>query len=278
MAVEFREILDDELEVARRILDAAYGPSLARAGRLRRYRSLDPTTWLLALDDGEPVGLGGAIDYGTFAYIGLVGVLQDIQRRGIGRAIMARLLALIDARGGRTSLLDATDAGAALYRTMGFVDDDTVRLFHGEARGKPTAMARAMLRVDLAAVADLDRRVGVADRTALLSAYFDEYEGRAFVVEGDGGGIAGFAFAQASVVGPWVAERDDAAEATLDAALSCEFNGPLMIVVPGQNTTAASMLERRGFAFTRQLVHMRLGEPVPRRRDRIYGQASMAAG
>jgi len=23
--------------------------------RLRRYRSLDPTTWLLALDDGEPV-------------------------------------------------------------------------------------------------------------------------------------------------------------------------------------------------------------------------------
>jgi GNAT superfamily N-acetyltransferase len=278
MAIEFREILDDELEVAKRILDAAYGPSLARAGRLRRYRSLDPTTWLLALDDGEPVGLGGAIDYGTFAYIGLVGVLQDIQRRGIGHAIMDRLLALIDARGGRTSLLDATDAGAPLYRKMGFVDDDTVRLFHGKARGIPTAMARAMLRADLAAATELDRRVGVADRTALLSAYFDEYEGRAFVVEGDGGGIASFAFAQGSVVGPWVAESDDAADAALDAALSCEFNGPLMIVVPGQNTAAASMLERRGFAFTRQLVHMRLGEPVPRRRDRIYGQASMAAG
>jgi GNAT superfamily N-acetyltransferase len=278
MAIAFREILDDELEVARKILDAAYGPSPARAVCLRRYRSLDPTTWLLALDDGEPVGLGGAIDYGTFAYIGLVGVLQDIQRRGIGRAIMARLLALIDARGGRTSLLDATDAGAALYRKMGFVDDDTVRLFHGEARGRPTAMARAMLRADLAAVAELDRRVGVADRTALLSAYFDEYEGHAFVVDGDGGGIAGFAFAQASVVGPWVAESDDAAEAAIDAALSCKFDGPLMIVVPGQNTAAASLLEARGFASTRQLVHMRLGEAVPRRRDRIYGQASMAAG
>lgn len=122
---------------------AVDGPSTASLGRLRRYRSLDPTTWLLALDDGEPVGLGGAIDYGTFAYIGLVGVLQDIQRRGIGHAIMARLLALIDARGGRTSLLDAMDTGAALYRKMGFVDDDTVRLFHGEARGIPTAMARA---------------------------------------------------------------------------------------------------------------------------------------
>jgi hypothetical protein len=55
MAIEFREILDDELEVARRILDAAYGASPARAERLRRYRSLDPTTWLLDLDDGEPV-------------------------------------------------------------------------------------------------------------------------------------------------------------------------------------------------------------------------------
>jgi hypothetical protein len=146
--------------------------------------------------------LGGAIDYGTFAYIGLVGVLQDTQRRGIGRAIMAKLLALIDARGGRTSLLDATDAGAALYRKMGSVDDDTVRLFHGEAHGIPTAMARAMLREDLAAVAELDRRIGVADRTALLSAYFDEYEGRAFVVEADGGGIAGFAFASSQARTP----------------------------------------------------------------------------
>ncbi len=51
-----------------------------------------------------------------------------------------------------------------------------------------------------------------------------------------------------------------------------------MVVVPGQNTTAASILEMRGLAPTRQLTHMRLGEPVPRRRDHIYGQASMAAG
>jgi hypothetical protein len=30
MTIEFREILDDELEVARKVLDAAYGPSVAR--------------------------------------------------------------------------------------------------------------------------------------------------------------------------------------------------------------------------------------------------------
>lgn len=276
--IEFREIRDDDLEVARTILDAAYGPSAARAGRLRRYRSLDPTTWLLGFDDGKPVGLGGAIDYDTFAYIGLVGVLQDVQGRGVGRAIMDRLLALIDARGGGTSLLDASDAGVPLYRKMGFVDDDTVRLFHGEARSNPTAKARAMRREDLAAVSLLDRHVGAADRSALLSAYFDEYEARAFVVEGDDGEISGFAFAQDSVVGPWIAESDAAAEAALDAALACEFDGPLMIVVPGQNTAAASLLEQRGFACKSQLAHMRLGEFVPRRRDRIYGQASLAAG
>jgi hypothetical protein len=135
-----------------------------------------------------------------------------------------------------------------------------------------------MRREDLAAVSELDRRVGAADRFALLSAYFDEYDARAFVVDDDRGEISGFAFAQDSVVGPWVAESDAAAEAALDAALACKFDGPLMIVVPGQNTAAASMLERRGFASTSQLVHMRLGESVPRRRDRIYGQASLAAG
>ncbi|MDT4998243.1 MAG: hypothetical protein QOK12_348 [Mycobacterium sp.] len=40
MAIEFREILDDELEAARKMLDAEYGPSPARAVRLRPYRSL----------------------------------------------------------------------------------------------------------------------------------------------------------------------------------------------------------------------------------------------
>jgi hypothetical protein len=54
MAIVCREILDDELEVARTILDAAYGPSPTRAVRLRRYRSLDPMTWLLALDTASP--------------------------------------------------------------------------------------------------------------------------------------------------------------------------------------------------------------------------------
>lgn len=33
-----------------------------------------------------------------------------------------------------------------------------------------------------------------------------------------------------------------------------------------------------GFAFTSQLVHMQLGESIPLLRDRIYGQASLAAG
>jgi hypothetical protein len=135
-----------------------------------------------------------------------------------------------------------------------------------------------MLREDLTAVAALDGRLGAADRSTLLSAYFDEYEDRAFVVEGDDGELAGFAFPQSSAVGPWVAEGDEAAEAVLDAALSCAFDGSLMIVVPGQNIAAASILEKRGFTSKRRLVHMRLGESIPRRRDRIYGQASLAAG
>ncbi len=280
MAIEMREIEDDDFGWVLKILDGAYGPKPGRVARVRRYRSLDRATWLLALWDGEPAGMAGAIDFGEFAYVGLVGVLPEMQRRGIALAMMERLLAMLDARGRRTSLLDASDAGAPLYRRMGFVDDDTVRIFSGAVRGDtaPSSGARAMARADLAAVADLDRRIGGADRSGLLAAYFDEFEGRAFVVEGADGAIDGFAFAQSEVVGPWVAETDAAAGAALGAVLSCAFDGEVSVSVPGQNASAATMLERRGIVFGRSLAHMRLGPPVARRRDRIYGQASLAAG
>jgi GNAT superfamily N-acetyltransferase len=278
MAIEIREIRDDDFEAVAAILDGSYGPGPGRVARVRRYRSLERETWLLALADGEPAGMAGALDYGAFGYVGLVGVLPRMQRRGIALTLMDRLLALLDARGRRTVLLDASDAGAPLYRRLGFVDDDTTRIFAAPAPRPAASAARPMARDDLAEVAELDRRVGGADRARLLAIYFDEYAGRAFVAEDARGRVAGFALAQAHTVGPWVAADDAAAESALDAALACPFEGAVTVAVPGANGAAAALLEARGFAFARSLAHMRLGPAVARRRDRIYGQASLAAG
>lgn len=281
MTSEIREIRDDDLPAVTRILDEAYGPSPGRAARVRRYRALGADSWLLALRDGAPAGVAGMIDYdGAYAYVGLVGVLPSEQRRGIAGALMDAVLALAEARGVATLLLDASDAGEPLYRKLGFVVEDTVRLFvkNPHARFAPPRAARPMAREDLAAVAALDRVSTGADRSRLLGIYLDEAPDRAFVVPGPEGAARAYAFAQRFAVGPWAATDPTAADAALVAALACDFPDGLTIASPSANATVAALLGPRGFAHARSLAHMRLGPPVARRRDLVYGQASLAAG
>ena len=52
-------------------------------------------------------------------------VLPELQGQGLGRRLMNHALAWLNARGCRVVLLDATAKGAALYETMGFVDDSS---------------------------------------------------------------------------------------------------------------------------------------------------------
>jgi predicted N-acetyltransferase YhbS len=280
MASEIREIRDEDAGVVAEILESAYGPGVGRSERLQRYRSLGPETWLLALEGGAPAGVAGAIDFGAYAYVGLVGVHPSMQRRGVALGLMRRLLDILDARGRQTILLDASEAGAPLYRMLGFVEDDSVELFV-KAAHEPVpsgADARPMSAADLPAVAALDRRVVGADRAPLLEFYYDEGPERAFVVDDGDGGVVGYAFAQRYAVGPWAAGDSAAARAALSGALSCTFPAGATIAVPAANGIAGVLLEPYGFARTRVLAHMRLGPPVDRRRDMVYGQASLAAG
>ena len=91
--IAIRVLTEVDLDAADAIMIPAYGVPRSRKRDLRRYLALQPDGWLLAQLDGQPAGLGGAIDYGPFAYIGLMAVLPSLQRRGIASAIMDRLLA-----------------------------------------------------------------------------------------------------------------------------------------------------------------------------------------
>src|SRR5262245_3409659 len=116
--ITIRILSGEDVDIADAIMIPAYGVPRSRKRDLRRYLALQPDGWLLALLDGEPAGMGGAIDYGPFAYIGLMAVLPALQRRGIASAIMEQLLAWIAARGCPTVLLDASPAGERLYEKL----------------------------------------------------------------------------------------------------------------------------------------------------------------
>ncbi len=95
MSLVVRTMTAADLEAADEIAVAAYGGPHRRRGELARYLSLQPAGWMPAVRDGTPAGLGGAIVYGPFAYIGLMAVHPLQQRQGIAQAILERLLAWV---------------------------------------------------------------------------------------------------------------------------------------------------------------------------------------
>ncbi len=120
MDIAVRPLTEADLDWAADVL-AATGLS-ARQPELRRYLALEPAGYYAAEAGGRPVGLGGYVAYERFAFVGNMAVAQDFQGRGVGRAILTRLLEEIDGRGIPETVLEATPEGERLYRKCGFVE------------------------------------------------------------------------------------------------------------------------------------------------------------
>lgn len=283
-AIEIRAMTEADIPAADAIGMAAYGRESRRA-ELARLLRLQPDGWLLAEADGELAGMVGATDFGPFTYVGQMGVLPAFQRRGIARALMERLLAWVDGRGCVVTLLDASDAGYPLYAGMGFaVDDGVARLALAgvpkvDTRVPGSVRVDVMRREDLVEVIAFDTPRFGADRGGVLAAYLAGGAGRAFVARGERSEVRAFLFAQARMLGPWVAATPEDAEVVLARALALPFAGAPLVITPEANGAALALLARYGFAAQRMLRHMRRGgSPLLERRTRVYGQASFAIG
>ncbi len=270
-----------DVEAADAVLKAAYGGSESRAATLRRFLTLDAGGWRVAVDGNMIVGCVGAIDYGRVAYVGMMAVRPDAQGRGIGRALMQDVLAWIGGHGTASVLLDATAAGAPLYTSLGFEDEDAACLYTRAEDAGPTARPDSAITLradDVTRIGRLDAPIFGADRQRLLGLWLAAFPGRAFGVRDQGGGLSGFAIAQEHRIGPWVARDAAVGEALLVAALSLPFSGSPMVIAPGANRAAREVLARYGFAQTGGTRHMRRGPAVPRERAAIWGQVNYAAG
>ena len=147
----------------------------------------------------------GAVDYGPFAYIGMMAVHQSLQGRGIGRALMEHLLAWLDGRGCPMALLDASPAGALLYPQLGFVDDDHTDVWaippdatpafspQGSTGEEQGLQVQSFHLKDIPEVAAFDAPIFGANRAGVLRAFLPAFAERALVVrEKDGRGVGIF--------------------------------------------------------------------------------------
>src|SRR4051794_20843506 len=78
---------------------------------------------LVALERGEVIGGAAVAGFGATGWIGALGVIAAVRRRGIGTALTEASVAWLREHGAQTVLLYATEAGRPVYDRVGFVSD-----------------------------------------------------------------------------------------------------------------------------------------------------------
>ena len=206
--------------------------------------SPEKSKWSLLLEvaegfgiDAPDGGLAGAVmlsRYGKeLASVGMMLVAARYGRRGLGRALMGHVL---DAAGGATVTLFATDVGKPLYEKLGFRTIRRSAAFVGRFRAKPAPADNSKMRsrparpADMAAILGIDMAAFGADRGQILTR-LPGFAEQLRVLDPQAG-TAGYAAAwrnpPSTVIGPVVA-ADAAGARRLIADLAAHVRGPVRL-------------------------------------------------
>ena len=283
MTFSLHPLLQTDLDAIDEVVKAAYSISRSRKETLYQYLQLQPDGAFVVKEEDTIVGFGAALDYRTFAYIGLMSVHPSVQKRGVGRLLMDTLLAWLAERGCQVVLLDASHAGAPLYLRSGFVEDDRTlhmrRVYNTAVLSTHLDEGLRLKDKNFAKLVAFDASYFGASREALLHLYIERDPQRVFVTSDNNGDITGYLIAQTSTIGPWVARSVEEAERLLQCALALHYDAEPTLFVSEHNSNALSLIERYGFEQVRYLRHMRKGLSVKRgRKTALYGQASLGFG
>lgn len=222
---------------------------------------------LVAERDGAVVGTGMCWLYGdAAATLGMVIVAAELQGMGIGKRLMTGLLDILE---GRTVFLNATAAGLALYRSLGFEEiGSSIHQHQGAAFSVPVIAPgpgerlRPIGRGDTAALVALDSAASGMDRTALITALLEDAEGLILDRDGEPVGFALFRrFGRGHAIGPVVARTVDGAKALIAHWLASKHGMFIRIDVP-DDSGLIEWLEELGLAGVGPVVTMRRGLPL----------------
>lgn len=266
VGIEIRKMTVSDGGAVEALIAKAFA-GLNPVGIAERELELAPETCWVAVADESVTGVVCAVQYDLLAYIGPMAVMPEYQGNGIGRRLFERLVESLEAQGCLTMMLDATEAGAPLYRKFGFVEwARTCEMTRAPGAGlaqRPVA--------DLETVLEMDRRVFTANR-AMMFRRLLEREGAALFSHS-----TGYVMAQAKVLGPFVAWDRGGAERLLDLAIDAGAVAS-RVLAPVENKEAEPLLRSWGFEAQREVKQMRRGLTVEIRRDLMYGLASFALG
>ncbi len=284
MNIAMHAITRKNIASADPILIQAYNANRSFQTELEYYCKLQPDGWFFVMDDQTPIGVGGVVNYGPFAYIGLIAVSPTMQRQGVGKILMEYLLHWLAERNCLSARLVATSSGAMLYSKLGFIQDDVTAAYSLEHPVElPSGITREpvfpLQNDDMGELVAFDTPIFGADRSSVLTSYLANLPGRCFVTRNRDGRITGYIVAQHDALGPWLAQNPAEAEALLVHALSLPFEQAPAIRAHSTHTAAVRLLTQYGFVERRTFKHMYHGTQEPLQlRDQLYALASAALG
>jgi ribosomal protein S18 acetylase RimI-like enzyme len=223
--------------------------------------------WRLFIANGHAIGLfsgdaglvatAAALPYENgFGWISMVIVDPAWRRRGLARRLMRECMDILR-REGHAALLDATPAGALVYRELGFTQLATMERWEGEGGASATARDGAVRLSpdDIERLIAADAAAFGASRRFLLEDFLARPGAAAWSC--DGGYVVMREGHRAMQIGPLVASSDEAARVLLATAIAAA-RGRVFLDLFTPWRDLAALLEACGFVRQRPFLRMAL--------------------
>lgn len=211
-------------------------------------------------DDGLLIATSMLLPFESFAWIAMILVTGQWQRRGLATVLMRHAIADCEANGWIAGL-DATEQGRGIYLPLGFQDIyaiDRMAADAGFVAGEGGAGIEPLRDADLDALMAMDRVAFGAERRDLLSHLHARQPDLALKAAEGGGFILAREGRVATQLGPLVARDETTAKTLLSAALQ-RVEGPVFLDLVGRHEALKAWLESQGFARQRGYIRMLRG-------------------
>jgi GNAT superfamily N-acetyltransferase len=233
-----------------------------------RFLNASPEGCFVAQVEARVCGTATTFSYqNRFAWIAMVLVDPEFQKRGIGTQLLKKAVEYLDQRCIPTLKLDATPQGQPLYAKLGFLTEYQIERWVLERPlrnvvEKVNPCSVHLTEGELALIFAMDRDVFGADRSFLLRSLHDESQDFAMSIF-DRGEPQGYAFGRrgtfADHLGPWMAQSRSIAEKLLHEFLNRSTRETLLVDCMTPNPFANELLRACGFTQTRILTRMYRG-------------------
>ena len=244
-----------------------------------RFLDAGPDGCFVAEEEARVCGTATTINYeNRFAWIGMVLVDPEFQKRGIGTQLLNKTIEYLDHQKIPTMKLDATPQGQPLYAKLGFVPEYEIerwilrRSLNTSPGASHSSHSQTEGQVDL--LVKFDRKLFGADRSFLLNSLRCSFPTLTTNIWSNGL-LQGYAFGRSGLfadhLGPWVANSRATAEHLLLEFLARSSRETLLVDCLSSNSVAIELLRSHGFTRSRLLTRMFRGPNAhPGNRESLF--------